>query len=101
MELIRKILMEIEQKESPSSWIELSYDDYSNDEINYHVKLLSEARLIVADFYIGGHSTQRLTWEGHEFLESIKKFGTRLKIQLKKKVEVFHLKYLNLLQFNY
>jgi len=74
MELARLILLEIEKQPSYSSSIELEFDGYSSEQINYHTMLLHEAGLIVA---IDASSLsdlcwmpQRLTWQGHEFLEA-------------------------------
>lgn len=77
-ELIRTILMTIEAT-SDSKFLRLSDFDHPNKhEITYHVSLLIDAGLIDAtinktmsleahDFLIRG-----LTWEGHEFIDSIK-----------------------------
>jgi hypothetical protein len=74
MELIRMILIEIEKQPSYLSEINLNFAGYSSEDIHYHVMLLCEAGLIVAhdqsslsDIY---WIPERLTWEGHEFLEA-------------------------------
>ena len=76
MNLIRKILFEIEKSPSFSGFIDLKIRDYTDEEISYHVLLLSEANLIVAlDMSTYGNTDYkpvRLTWSGHEFLEAAK-----------------------------
>jgi hypothetical protein len=79
---IREILIATENLE-PNKNIGLSdFDDERAFSIAYHVKLLDEAGIISAtlsqtlgtqpmQFYIN-----RLTWEGHEFLDSIKSKST-------------------------
>ncbi len=76
MDLIRKILLAIEAHPEPEYWdVPLNIEGYSNKDIAYHVKLLSEAGLIEARKQeIIGYPTQwevnALTWAGHEFLEA-------------------------------
>ncbi|HEX9061474.1 MAG TPA: DUF2513 domain-containing protein [Clostridia bacterium] len=76
MDLIRLILLEIEKSESIIKPIDLCIEEYSNDEITYQIMLLHEAGLIEAVNL--SHLTavcwkpQRLTWEGHEYLNIIR-----------------------------
>jgi hypothetical protein len=73
MELIRRILSEIEAHEDLSP-IDIKGNGFSPDQINYHLKLLCEAGYIEAvetgtmqnrlSFIVTG-----LTWKGHEFLD--------------------------------
>lgn len=72
MDLIREILLEIESKESETSWVTVSFEGYSEQEVNYHVKLLSQEGLIKAKSYMSGHMIQNLTWQGHDFIEDAK-----------------------------
>jgi DNA-binding transcriptional ArsR family regulator len=73
MDLIREILYEIEKSQKFTSWIDIEIEEYSQEEIEYHVALLNDAGLILAippksrGF---GWKPKRLTWEGHEFLEA-------------------------------
>ena len=81
MDLIRKILIRIEEyphfPEIVSRKPEISIDvpGHDEEEINYHLKLLSQAGLILTSS--GGTLSYRwvqgLTWQGHEFLELMKK----------------------------
>lgn len=74
MELARLILMRIEAQENYRDDISCEFDGYTNEQVHYHIMLLNEAGLVVA---INASSMQdiqwipqRLTWQGHEFLES-------------------------------
>lgn len=81
MELIKKILLAIEEKNTfyePFSFSELGIQEYEDIELAYHLKLVHEAGLIeiMGDKPVGIHSSSPiyfikcLTWEGHEFLEA-------------------------------
>jgi hypothetical protein len=49
---------------------------HSNDEVDYHLSLLKEARLIECPGSQqpvgGGINFRRLTWEGHEFVDAVR-----------------------------
>lgn len=75
MELIRKILLKVE--ESPTAYAPaIKFDDYTVTQVRYHSKLLIDAGLVE------GHVTPQsnedapftnitmLTWAGHEFLDA-------------------------------
>ena len=77
IDLIRKILFEVEEFEDP--WglsSDLEIDGYDNQVVSYHVKLLFEAGLLEADDVCEMGSdgyrwwAKSLTWEGHEFLDA-------------------------------
>lgn len=80
IKLIKQILLEIESKETYDKPLDIEINGFDYYVINYHIKLLFEAKLIhifgnkpVGNF---GMITQYfpicLTWEGHEFLEASK-----------------------------
>ena len=81
MDLIRKILIVIEEyphfPEIVSGKPAISFDipDHDEEEIYYHLKLLSEAGLILTSSgrTFSYRLVQGLTWQGHEFLELMKK----------------------------
>jgi DNA-binding transcriptional ArsR family regulator len=83
MDLIRRILMDIE--ESPEAtgyqWLDLSIEGHSPEEVSYHVKLLDEAGLIEAEDLTdtAGFDVRpkRLTWSGHEFIDAVRKDTAR------------------------
>lgn len=77
-ELVREILLRVEaSQESPLTIDGLGITDYDRAEIGYHLQLLEEAGYIVAGFAYGDNVVQealvdRLTWDGHEFLDAIR-----------------------------
>ena len=77
MDLIRKILLAIEEKGGdPRCYVDLDIQDHSNEEVSYHVQLLEEAGLLEA-VSLSTRSRfdvrpKRLTWYGHEFLDAAK-----------------------------
>lgn len=78
-ETIRELLTKVEECTMPADMIRLaSFPSERAAEISYHMALLIEAGLVngqisqtlgpeVKDFF-----AQRLTWEGHEFLDAIR-----------------------------
>jgi len=76
MDLARKILFEMEN--SPNGFYEgdMFFEEYSSEQIGFHVHLLAEAGLIVgcdvttmdSDSPIA--SPQSITWRGYEFLDA-------------------------------
>ncbi len=76
MDFIREILLAIESYPKSDAYnLNLSFPGHSEDEVSYHCRLLSDARMIDANcieanvgpdvWWIKG-----LTWAGHEFLEA-------------------------------
>jgi hypothetical protein len=79
MDLIRELLRRIEEHPGAELPDRLEIDGKSAEEVSYHVMLAHEAGFIEA---IDASSTagidwipERLTWEGHEFLESARDDG--------------------------
>jgi hypothetical protein len=76
MDLIRRILLDVEQcdETNGSGHLELDYEECSDQKMAYHVKMLREAGLIEAlDFYDSNSPAcwpTQLTWAGHEFLDA-------------------------------
>lgn len=76
MDLIRLILIEMEKSTTYPSIQNLEINGYSEGEVHFHLMLLKEAGLIIAenvsaqnDLYL---IPDRLTWQGYEFLEATK-----------------------------
>lgn len=74
IELARLILLEIEKQSTYLAEIKMEFDGYTEEQTYYHVMLLHEAGLLIAldssgmgDLY---WIPQRLTWQGHEFLDA-------------------------------
>jgi Hypothetical protein (DUF2513) len=77
MELIRTILLQIEEnEESPLGWVDLHIPNQSSEVVSYHVQLLRDAGLVEAQDVssrVGlDMRPKRLTWSGHEFLDAAK-----------------------------
>jgi hypothetical protein len=76
MDLIRKILLKVESEEHGFAPEKMEIDGYTQEQIEYHAVLLGEAGLaeIVNVTAFRNKSPQakviRLTWAGHEFLDS-------------------------------
>jgi len=81
MDLIRKILIRIEkyphfpEVSAGKPEIPMEFDEYSQEEVYYNLNLLSQAGLVNSDH--GNTYSYRfvhgLTWQGHEFLDLMKK----------------------------
>jgi hypothetical protein len=75
MELVRKILLEMEQRGSHREQLNcLSIEGYNNEQVSYHIKLLHEAGLMEGIDMSSRSGFQwfakSLTWDGHEFLDA-------------------------------
>lgn len=74
MDLIREILMQIEERQHNIEFAPLEIEGHSEEEMSHHIMLLDEAGLIQAEDLsaFGGHEwrVRRLTWWGHEFLDA-------------------------------
>ncbi|WP_447971379.1 DUF2513 domain-containing protein [Nitrospira sp. M1] len=83
MELVRKILLDVESLRSSEteSYYTPKLDGYSEEEIHYHCALMEEAGLLdVKHRNIMGTKfplcyPKRLTWYGHEFLDAARDDG--------------------------
>jgi hypothetical protein len=81
MDLIREILLRIEEYphfpeiSAGKPEIPMEFPGYDAEEVNYNLKILSQAGLVNTD--IGKTFSYRwvhgLTWQGHEFLDLMKK----------------------------
>jgi len=76
MELVRKILLYLEEDDEPSKWKTITIKGYGANNISHHLKILYEAGLIEAKNIstkdINIWQAKSLTWDGHELLDSIK-----------------------------
>jgi hypothetical protein len=93
MELVRNILLAIEKSElGPREWKDIEFDDVEQEMVSYHIQLLSNARLIDATNLssMDGYEWKAisLTWNGHEFLDSIRNDAVWKKIKEKLNQEV-------------
>lgn len=75
MELVRQILLQVEQAENdPNEWIDLSFEQWPHEVVSYHTKLLIDAGLLegqdLSDLSGSDWRPKSLTWEGQEFLDA-------------------------------
>jgi hypothetical protein len=74
MDLARRILAEVEGAPFDLGGVKLNLPDVDDLSLQYHLLLLSEASLIevidVSDMSGPAYIPVRLTWRGHEFVES-------------------------------
>ena len=75
-DLVRDILLALESDEDAFGWKELSFDDHTQVEIAYHVCILAEGGILTAmdsgNLNVYDWRAQRLTYNGHEFLDTIR-----------------------------
>ena len=74
LDLIRRILLNIEAEGEDSSrragFANIADDGYDPEAIQYHMQLMHDAGLIVADELVPGQWwPERITWAGHEFID--------------------------------
>lgn len=73
-DLVREILLAFEQRNAAGTDA-IAPTGYSNEEIKYHVDILVDAGFIKSIPFgpiEGEKRATQLTWEGHEFLDSIR-----------------------------
>jgi hypothetical protein len=73
IDLIRQILLVLEEKGAYTNWMDIDIEAYSPEQMDYHLDLLVEAGLISVASSERGRSRQlpvRITWDGHEFLDA-------------------------------
>ncbi|ACX82568.1 Uncharacterised protein [Aggregatibacter actinomycetemcomitans] len=76
-DLIRKILIKLEEKADSTSWLQDNeIKGYDTQTIAYHYKLLTDAGLIksvdMSSMNEISYAALSLTWQGHEFLDKIR-----------------------------
>lgn len=78
MELVRLILLKIEEEYRSTTIYNLNISGYDMETVAYHCKILNEAGLLsdysaqYADGKIWGFETGPLTWGGNDFLDKIR-----------------------------
>lgn len=76
LELIKKILLKVEEHDSTSVIQNLQIEDYGQEFINYQIYLLHQASLVKAKFIrvganeIADAEILEMTLNGHEFLDA-------------------------------
>jgi hypothetical protein len=82
MDLVRKILFKMQSDEKRSSYGHLKIDGYSEQQVNYHMKIMAQAGLLHVDLMEmpmpttpswqtsnAGISYYSISWDGQEFLD--------------------------------
>ena len=83
LDLVRKILIQLDEKESPEIIMEMEVEGYSSLEVMYHLILMDEKGFLHCERQCSSSTPDRvikvhpfsLTWEGHEFLEASRDEG--------------------------
>lgn len=79
MDLVRSILLAVEESGPPRGVVNLSITGYSPELVSHHVWLMKEAGLVTAvDFSTHANMVVKpkaLTWAGHEFLDAARNDG--------------------------
>ena len=76
MELIRELMLEVESQDSDFKYDTLQSKGYTEAQLDYHLKLLIEEKLIDGEVHplMGTRSPiiviEKLSWKGHEFLDN-------------------------------
>ena len=94
-DLIRKLLLYLEEKSDDKMIKDLDIDGYSKQEVQYHFILMDQAGLLRCDREISSTTSDRvirvypfsLTWQGHEFLEAARNenYWNKAKVIIKDK----------------
>jgi hypothetical protein len=90
LDLVRAILLAVEQHEDRRREIVLEPAGFSPNQVAYHIKLLWEAGFVeAANFGTFGGAldwrVQSLTWKGHEFLDATRQATVWKKVKAKVK----------------
>jgi hypothetical protein len=74
IDLVRKILFQVDEKGQPRGWVDLEIPGYAPEQIAHHIWLLQDGGLIEAQdlSHLGAldYRPKKLTWAGHEFLDA-------------------------------
>ncbi|HAT8502483.1 TPA: DUF2513 domain-containing protein [Vibrio vulnificus] len=79
MDLVRGLMLAVESH--PSHIESIKFPNYPQEDVYYHVALLIDAGLLKGDYMMLQNASmapakvfiEKLTWEGHEFLDDIRK----------------------------
>jgi hypothetical protein len=81
MDLVRQILLKVEEHPTGFAPNKIKIDGYTSEQIGYHAYIMGEAGLLnVIDVTTNDSSgpeamIQSMTWNGHEFLEAAREPG--------------------------
>ncbi|EGQ0359864.1 DUF2513 domain-containing protein [Staphylococcus pseudintermedius] len=76
-ECVREVLLVIEKEHNlhgilENNVFENNISEFSNEDIEYCLRLLDDAKYITADFTMDGYIVYGMTFEGHSLLDSIR-----------------------------
>ena len=78
MDLVRKILLQIEEEYVSTSLFDLAISGYDKETIAYHCKIMHEAGMVsgyspfYADDRLFSFKVSGLTWEGNDYLDKVR-----------------------------
>lgn len=76
MQLVRKLLLELEKRDhiiATSDMMVIEGEDHDPWTIEYHLSILADSEFVAAVYSNSGHiSHYRLTWQGHEFIDAVR-----------------------------
>lgn len=76
MELIRRVMLEVEKSKDPYELVDPKFEGHNETEISYHISLLDDAGLLHGQdrsaIGVFRWSAGALTWAGHEFVEAVR-----------------------------
>lgn len=72
LDLIRAILLQVEEEPREGFPIFLEIPNYDPDTLSNHVRLLAEGGYLESTPWDGEELPTRLTWAGHELLEALR-----------------------------
>ena len=92
LDLIRKILLKIEDSNVDEALTNIQIEGHEHDETAYHISLLKSAGFIEGEILYGMGSVVPsaymifgMTWEGHDFLDACRNEGIWVKAKEKLK----------------
>ena len=72
LDLIREILLQVEERKDSNTLGLVDVEGRSRDEVCGHVQMLEGAGFVDGASYESVPMIVRLTWEGHDFLDSVR-----------------------------
>ncbi len=74
-ELVREILLQLEEFPEPLGYAPISVEGFSVLQVSYHIRILFEAGYLIAEDMEVSHfewRAVRLTYKGHEFIDTLR-----------------------------
>src|SRR5262249_54163060 len=80
MDLIRQILLAVEDRQETEIPFFVEVAGYSDEQMSYHIRILGEAGLLKA-VELGRWEAQSLTWAGHDWIDATRNDSTWHKVK--------------------